>query len=239
MHCSSAVNIVDLCGYALQNLVAMHSCPTFLHAVCLPPLLLATSVRTARLLSTSSNFVRLQSFFGTHYCPTFVHATRMPSTSLTCVRVLQNLVGTCCCPTFVRAARIPSTPLTCVRTHCRASLVPLLFYIRTCCVFAAIAAGYIHTRCSSAVYIIDLRLLAELLWYPLLSYIRTRCSSAVNIVDLSGYTLLNLVTTYDCPTFLPAASQMPLPLATSVHTAHLLSTSSTSIRCHESDAAGS
>jgi len=83
--CSSAVNIVDLRGYALQNLVAMHGCPTFLHAACLPPFPLATSIRAARLPSTSLTCVRLQSFFGTHCGPTFVHATCLPSRSSTCV----------------------------------------------------------------------------------------------------------------------------------------------------------
>ena len=66
----------------------------------------------------------LQSFVATHGCPTFVRAARMPSTSLTCIRVLQNHVGICCCPTFVHGARRPSTLSTCVRTRCRASLVP-------------------------------------------------------------------------------------------------------------------
>jgi len=42
--CSSAINIVDLCSYALQNLVATHCCPTF--------------VRAARLPSTSSTCFR-------------------------------------------------------------------------------------------------------------------------------------------------------------------------------------
>jgi len=153
-----------------------------------------------------------------------------------------------------------STPLTCVRTHCRTSLVstailhsyallvccqhrrpvfariaeprwyPLLFYIRTCCISATIAAGYIHTRFSSAVYIVDLRSLAELLWYPLLSYICTRCSSAVNIVDLHRYMLQNLIATHSCLIFLHTAYLPPLPLARSVHAAHLPSTSSTCVR---------
>ena len=188
----------------------------------------------------------LQSFVATHCCPTFLHAARMPSTSLICIRVLQNLIGTSCCATFVRAARMLSTPLTCVRTCCSASLVPTavlhshllciwrqycwlhsyallvcrqhrrpawvrgaepcrsaqLSYIPTCYMYAAIAAGYIHTRCLSAIYIVDLR----------------------------GYKVQNLVTPHGCPTFLHAACMPPLPLATSVHTARLPSTSSTCIR---------
>jgi len=49
---SSPVNIVDLHSYTLQNLVGTHNCPTFVYAACLPPLLLATCIRTAHLPST-------------------------------------------------------------------------------------------------------------------------------------------------------------------------------------------
>ena len=56
--CSSADYIVDLGSYALQNLVGTHGCPTFVHAARLPPLLLATFVRTPRLPSTLSTCVR-------------------------------------------------------------------------------------------------------------------------------------------------------------------------------------
>jgi len=123
-YCSSAVNIVDLRGYALQNLVATHSCPTFLRVACLPPLPLATLVGAARLPPTSSTCIHLPSFFGTHCCPTFVCTARMLSTLLTCIRVLQNLVGTHCCPSFILAPRLPSISLTCFSTHCRPLLVP-------------------------------------------------------------------------------------------------------------------
>ena len=34
--CLSAINIVDLCSYTLQNLVATPCCPTFVRAACLP-----------------------------------------------------------------------------------------------------------------------------------------------------------------------------------------------------------
>jgi len=107
-----------------------------------------------------------------------------------------------------------STSLTCICTHCRALLVPtailhlhLLRVYRHYCwlhLYALFVCSqdcrpawvrraeprwyplqsFIRTRCSSALYIIDLHLLAELLWYPLLSYIRTRCLYAVNIADL-------------------------------------------------------
>jgi len=36
MHFSSAIYIVDLCSYVLQSFAATHSCPTFVHAACLP-----------------------------------------------------------------------------------------------------------------------------------------------------------------------------------------------------------
>jgi len=64
---SSADYIVDLRLYALQNLVGTHGCPTFVHAVRLPPLPLATFVRTPSLPSTSSTCVR------THCRTSLVH----------------------------------------------------------------------------------------------------------------------------------------------------------------------
>jgi len=55
--CSSAINIDNLLGYSLQNLIAMYGCPTFLHPMCLLPLPLTISVHAARLLSTSSTCI--------------------------------------------------------------------------------------------------------------------------------------------------------------------------------------
>jgi len=55
---TSAVNTAELRSYALQNLVGTHSCPTFVPAVCLPSLPLATFVRAARMQSTLLTFVR-------------------------------------------------------------------------------------------------------------------------------------------------------------------------------------
>jgi len=54
----SAVNIVDLCSYALQNLIGSHRCRTFVHAAHLPPLPLAPVLGAPCLLSTSSTCVR-------------------------------------------------------------------------------------------------------------------------------------------------------------------------------------
>jgi len=50
-----------------------------------------------------------------------------------------------------------------------------------------------------------------------LSYIRTRCSSAIYIADLRSYARQNLVGIHDCPTFVRAAS-LPSKSPTSVRT---------------------
>ena len=74
--CSSTDYIVDLRSYALQNLVGMHGCPTFVHAARLPPLPLAR----------------------------FVLAPRLPSTSLTCIhtRCRTSLVHTAVIPSYTQ-----------------------------------------------------------------------------------------------------------------------------------------
>ena len=139
--CLSAVNIIDLRSYPLQNLVGTHCCPTFVHAACLP--------------STSSTWVRTRcraSFIPTavlhsyallvcrqHHRPAFARVVELRwypllsdirtrcsyaiNTADLRLYALQKLLGTHCCPTFVRAACMQSTPLTCVRTCCRTSLV--------------------------------------------------------------------------------------------------------------------
>ena len=172
---SSAVNIVDLRSYALQNLVGTQGCPTFVHAARLPPLPLAT---------------------------------------------------------FVRAPRLPSTSSTCVRMRCRTSLVHTTvvysYMLHVCHHYRwlptyVLLVCHLHRRPAFV-------LVAEARWYPLLSYIHTRCSYAVNTADLHLYALQNLVGTHRCPTFVHAARLPPLPLATSVRTARLPSTSSTCIR---------
>jgi len=108
--------------------------------------------------------------------------------------------------------------------HCRPAWICVaephhytrLSYIPTCCVSAIFAAGYICTYYSSAVYIVDLRSLAELLWYPLLSFIHTHCLSAVYIVDLLSHVLQNLVGTHCCPSFVLAA-HLPSTSSTCFH----------------------
>jgi len=89
-----------------------------------------------------------------------------------------------------------------------------------CSVSAAIASGYIRTRCSSANNIADLGSYAlQPHWYALQSdifissmsaaftagYIRTHCSSAINIAELRSYALQNLICMCRCPTFVRAA----------------------------------
>jgi len=141
----------------LQNLVSTHCCPTFAPAARLPPLPLATFVRTASI----------------------------PTTSLTCVRVLKNLVDTHCCPTFVRSTRLPSTSSTCVPTRWITLLVRtavLHSYALVLCRqhrrpgFARVAEhrwypllSYIRTRYSYAVNIVDLRS------HVLQSFVGTHC----------------------------------------------------------------
>ena len=127
--CSSADYIVDLRSYALQNLIGIHGCRTFVHAARLPPLPLATFVRASRLPSTSSTCVH------THCRTLLVHTAVVHSYMLHVCRHYHWLhsYGLLVChqhrqPAFVRVAK----------PRC----YTVLSYIRTCC--------------SSAVYIVDL-----------------------------------------------------------------------------------
>jgi len=156
-HCTYAVNTADLRSYALQNLVGTHRCRTFVHAARLPPLPLATYVRAARLLSTSSTCIR------TRCRSSLVHRAVLHSYTLhVCrhYRWLHSYVLLVCRqhrrPAFVRVAE-PRwyTPLS---------------YIRTRCTSATITTGYLCTCCSSAVYIVDLRS------YALQKLVGTHCS---------------------------------------------------------------
>jgi len=116
-----------------------------------------------------------------------------------------------------------------------------------CSASATITAGYIRTRCLSAINIIDLSSYAlqnsgthhcQTFVYPPclpplpLSYTRTHCSSAVNITDLCSYALQNLVGTHCSQTFLYPPRLPLLPLATFVRAAHLPSTSPNSVHTH-------
>ena len=162
MHCSYAINTANLHSYMLQSLTGAHCYSTFAPAIHLLPLLLATFIRAARLPSTSSTYMD----------------TRCRTSSLG-ITVLHSYMLRVC-----RHCRWPYlyTLLVCCQ-HRRPVWVrgvepchsARLSYIPTYCVYGAIAAGYIRTHCSSAIYIVDLWSLAELLWYPLLSYIRTCC----------------------------------------------------------------
>jgi len=182
--CSYAVNTADLRSYALQNLVGMHGCPTFVHAARLLPLPLARFVRAARLPLTSSTCVRTR-------CRTsLVHTTVLHSYMLRvcchcrCLHsssavnivyrhsyALQNLVGTHCCPTFVRAARKQSTLLTCIRTRCRTSLVHtgvLHSYMLRVCRHCRWLHSYVLLVCRPHRRPAFVRV-AKPRWYPLLS----------------------------------------------------------------------
>ena len=176
---SSAVNIVDLHSYALQNLVGTHRCRTLVHAAHLTPLPLATFIRAPRLLSTSSTCVRT-------CCRTLlVHTAVLHSYTLQVCRHyhwLHSYALLLCHqhrrPAFVRVAK----------PRC----YPLLSYIRTCC--------------SSAIYIVDLhsyalQKLVGIHCFPTfvraarmqttpLTCIRTRCrTSLVPTAVLHSYTL--------------------------------------------------
>jgi len=176
---SSAINIVDLRSYALQNLVGTHRCRTFVHAAHLLPLLLATFIRAPRLPSTSSTCVRMR-------CRTsLVHTAVLHSYTLHVCRHycwLHSYALLLCRqhrrPAFVRVAK----------PRC----YPLLSYIGTCC--------------SSAIFIIDLRSYALLKLVGIhcfptfvraarmqstpLTCIRTRCRiSLVHTAVLHSYML--------------------------------------------------
>jgi len=152
--CSSAVNIAELRSYALQNLVCMCRCPTFVRAAP-PPSTSLTYVRTR--CRTSLEFTTVLHSYALLVCrqhrrPPFVRVAeprwyaplsyiRTRCSSAVYIAdlrsyALQNLVGMYRCPTFVRAARLPSTSLTYVRTYCRTPLVRTavrhLYVLRVC-----------------------------------------------------------------------------------------------------------
>jgi len=108
---SPAVIIANLRSDALQNLVGMHRCPTFVRAARLPSTSL-TSVRTRCRISLVCTAVYIRT-----RCSSAVDIADLRSYAL------QNLAGMHRCPRLVRAAHLPSTSSTSVRTHCRTSLV--------------------------------------------------------------------------------------------------------------------
>jgi len=247
---SSAVNIIDLRSYALQNLVATHCCPTLVRAPRLPSTL-STCVRTrckTSLLPTAILHSYALLFSCQHRRPAFVRFAKPRCYPLlsyigTCSSsaidiidlhsyALQNLVGTHRCRTFVHAARLPPLPLA---TFVRTARLPSTSStcVRTRCKTSLLPTAVLH---SYVLLVCHLHrrpafvLIAEARWYPLLSYIRTRCSYAVNTTDLRSYALRNLVGTHGCPTFVHAAHLPPLPLSTFVRAARLPSTSLTCVR---------
>ena len=132
---SSTVNIVDLCSYALGNLVGTHCCPTFVRAGPMPSTS-STWVRTrcrASLVPTAVLHSYALLVCRQHRRPAFARVAelcwypllsyiRTPcsyavNTADLRSYALQNLVGTHRCPTFAPSARLPPLPLaTFVRT---------------------------------------------------------------------------------------------------------------------------
>ena len=135
---SSAVNIAELRSYALQNLVCMCRCPTFVPAARLPSTSRPRLVRVAE-----PRWYSPLSYIRTH-CSSAVNIAELHSYAL------QNLVGIHRCPTFVCAAPLPSTSLTYVRMRCT-SAVYIVTYARTRCrtslVFTAVLHSYALLVC--------------------------------------------------------------------------------------------
>jgi len=228
--CSSAVNIVDLRSYALQNLVSTHCCPTFVGAAHLPSTS-STYVRT-RCRTSLVHTTVLHSYM-LHVCHHYRGYIRMCCSSAVNIvdlrsYALQNLVATHCCPTFVRAVRLPTTSSTCVRTRCRTSSVRtavLHWYMLRVCRHYRWLDSYVLLVCRQHCRPAFVHV-AEPRWYTPLSYIRTRCTSAtinagylrtccssvVYIVDLRSYTLQKFVGTHCSPTFVRAARMQSTPL---------------------------
>jgi len=123
-HCSSAVNIADLRSYALQNLVCMCRCPTF--------------VRTASLPSTSLTYVRTRGRTSLEFT-TVLHSYAL----LVCCQHRR--------PPFVRVAE-PRwyAPLSYIRKRC-STAVYIATYARTRCrtslVFTAVLHSYVLDVC--------------------------------------------------------------------------------------------
>jgi len=96
MRCLTAVNIANLHSCALQNLVGMHCCPTFIHAARLPSTSL-TSVCTCCRISLVCTAV--------YICTRCLSAVNI---AILHSHALENPICMCHCPTFVRAARLLS-----------------------------------------------------------------------------------------------------------------------------------
>jgi len=141
-----------------------------------------------------------------HRCPTFVSAARLPSTSRpTLVRVAE--------PCWY-------SPLSYIRTRCTSAVYIATYACtrcRTSLVFTAVLYSYALLVCRQHRRPPFVRV-AEPRWCAPLSYIRKRCSTAVYIADLRSYTLhichlhrdlrsyalQNLVGIHRCPTFVRA-----------------------------------
>jgi len=197
--CSYAINTADLRSYALQNLIGTHRCPTFAPAARLPPLPLATFVRTARLPSTLSTCLRTR-------CKTSSVRTAVLHSYalLVCrlhrrpvfVRVAEarwyarlSYIRTCCSSAVYIVDLRSYTLQKLVGTHCcptfvRAARLPSTpsTCVRTRCKTSWVCTAVLH---SYALLVCRLHRrpasvrVAEPRWYALLSYIPTCCESAV------------------------------------------------------------
>jgi len=168
MCCSSAVNIVDLHPYALDNLVGMHCCPAFVRAGPMPSTS-STWVRTrcrASLVPTAVLHLYALLVCRQHHRPAFAHVAELrwyPLLSYIRMRcsyainttdlrsyALQNLVGTHHCPTFAPAAHLPPLPLaTFIRTArlLSTSLTCVRMHCKTSSVRTAVLHSYALLVC--------------------------------------------------------------------------------------------
>ena len=199
LHSSSAINIVSLHSYALQNFVGTHRCPTFVHAARLPPLPLATFVCTARLPSTLSTCVRTRCKISSvrtavlhsyvllvcplHRRPAFVYIAEAR-----CYALLSYIRTRCSSAVYIvdlrsyALQRLVGTP--CCPTFVRGArlLSTLSTCIRMRCKTSSVRTAVLH---SYALLVCHLHhrpafvRIAEPRWYALLSYIPTCCVSAV------------------------------------------------------------
>ena len=115
----------DLHSYALQNLIAMPCCTTFICAASLTP----TQTTNDHTLCKTA-LLHTCDLHSTCYATTAITADCIRTQCLFAVNIvdlhlytLQNLIGMQCCPTLIRATQLSSTSLTCVGTPCRASLI--------------------------------------------------------------------------------------------------------------------
>jgi len=191
--CSYAINTADLDSYVLQSLVGAHCYSTFAPAARRRPLLLAIFVCAARLPSTSSTCV------DTRCRISLVSTAVLHSYSLLVYHLHRRSAFAC------RASLVPTAVLHLYTLLvCHQNRQPAFLRIRTSLVRTTALHSYMLLVCRQHRRPAFVRV-AESRWYPLLSFIHTRHSSAVYIVDLLSHALQNLIGTHCCPSFVLAA----------------------------------